>query len=175
MRRELPRGRNFFKHDRSSSRRVNNASGSASPAEVPESDLAPFSCRRRPAVPRAPTPRPRPAAPPPPAVVKSTSAPSTDSSGPRLKSPPSDLRQPRHADPRRLENCIVPAAGAPARSDGGVTGALPWRMAPCWVVVYLMFGSYGYGFFEKEARRRVVRVRVLRTSVGLRQLVLLLI
>ena len=36
-----------------------------------------------------------------------------------------------------------------------------------------LFGSYGYGFFEEEARRRVVRVRVLRTWVGLRQLVLL--
>ena len=108
--------------------------------------------------------------PPPAAVVKSTSAPSTDSSGPRLKSPPSDLRQPRHADPRRLENCIVPAAGAPARSDGGVRCP---ALAPCWGVMYLMFGSYGYGFFEEEARRRVVRVRVLRTSVGLRQLDLL--
>lgn len=166
MRRELPRGRNFFKHDQLLTTRQQCKRKRVS-AELPESDLAPFSRR-------SPPPRPEERrAPPPAAVVKSTSAPSTDSSGPRLKSPPSDLRQPRHADPRRLENCIVPAAGAPARSDGGVTGALPWRMAPCWVVVYLMFGSYGYGFFEEEARRRVVRVRVLRTSVGLRQLVLL--
>ena len=56
MRRELPRGRNFFKHDQLLTTRQQCKRKRVS-AEVPESDLAPFSRRSPPPRPerRAPT------------------------------------------------------------------------------------------------------------------------
>ena len=41
-------------------------------------------------------------------------------------------------------------AGAPGRYNSRVSPAL----GPCWGVMYLMFGSYRYGFFEEESTKR---------------------
>lgn len=166
----------------SSSRRVNNLQCKRKrvSAEVPESqsDLAPFSRRSPPPRPerRAPThARARGAAPArrrrqvDQCTVHRLKWAQTYVAPFRSKAATTCRSQ----TTRELYRPGGRRAGSQRRRAGGVSPALAQALAPCWGVMYLMFGSYGYGFFEEEARRRVVRVRVLRTSVGLRQLVLL--